>query len=66
LRLVAMYKDLHQNPELGFMEVRTSGIIVNKLNYWRAGSNFISHLLNQMREKASLLIASIENEYHLE
>jgi hippurate hydrolase len=31
LRLVAMYKDLHQNPELGFMEVRTSGIIAKEL-----------------------------------
>src|SRR6187551_1978509 len=30
-RLVEMYKDLHQNPELGFMEVRTSGIIANEL-----------------------------------
>ena len=31
LRLVEIYKDLHQNPELGFMEVRTSGIIANEL-----------------------------------
>lgn len=31
LRLVEMYKDLHQNPELGFMEVRTSGIIAKEL-----------------------------------
>ncbi|MDB5121519.1 MAG: amidohydrolase [Sphingobacteriales bacterium] len=31
LRLVNMYKDLHQNPELGFMEVRTSGIIAKEL-----------------------------------
>jgi amidohydrolase len=31
LRLVDMYKDLHQNPELGFMEVRTSGIIAKEL-----------------------------------
>jgi hippurate hydrolase len=30
-RLVDMYKDLHQNPELGFMEVRTSGIIAKEL-----------------------------------
>ena len=30
-RLVEMYKDLHQNPELGFMEVRTSGIISKEL-----------------------------------
>jgi amidohydrolase len=30
-RLVEMYKDLHQNPELGFMEVRTSGIIAKEL-----------------------------------
>lgn len=31
VRLVDMYKDLHQNPELGFMEVRTSGIIATEL-----------------------------------
>ena len=30
-RLVALFKDLHQNPELGFMEVRTSGIIAKEL-----------------------------------
>ncbi len=29
--LVEIFKDLHQNPELGFMEVRTSGIIANEL-----------------------------------
>jgi hippurate hydrolase len=31
VRLVEMYKDLHQNPELGFMEVRTSAIIAKEL-----------------------------------
>jgi amidohydrolase len=31
LRLVEMYIDLHQNPELGFMEVRTSAIIAKEL-----------------------------------
>jgi len=31
LRLVEMYKDLHQNPELGYLEVRTSGIIAKEL-----------------------------------
>lgn len=31
LRLVKIFKDLHQNPELGFMEVRTSGIIAKEL-----------------------------------
>jgi len=31
LRMVEIYKDLHQNPELGFMEVRTSGIIAKEL-----------------------------------
>jgi hippurate hydrolase len=31
VRLVAMFKDIHQNPELGFMEVRTSGIIEKEL-----------------------------------
>jgi amidohydrolase len=30
-RLVEIYKDLHQNPELGFMEVRTSGIVAKEL-----------------------------------
>lgn len=30
-RLVAVYKDLHQHPELGFMEVRTSAIISKEL-----------------------------------
>jgi amidohydrolase len=31
VRLVDIYKDLHQNPELGFMEVRTSGIVAKEL-----------------------------------
>jgi len=31
LRLVEMFKDIHQNPELGFMEVRTSGIVAKEL-----------------------------------
>jgi amidohydrolase len=30
-RLMDVYKDLHQNPELGFQEVRTSGIIAKEL-----------------------------------
>ena len=30
-RLVEIFKDLHQNPELAFMEVRTSGIIAKEL-----------------------------------
>jgi amidohydrolase len=30
-RLMDIYKDLHQNPELGFQEVRTSGIISREL-----------------------------------
>lgn len=29
--LVEVYKDLHQNPELGFMEKRTSGIVAETL-----------------------------------
>ena len=31
LRLVEIFKDIHQNPELGFMEVRTSAIIAKEL-----------------------------------
>lgn len=30
-RLVEMFKDIHQNPELGFMEVRTAGIVAKEL-----------------------------------
>jgi len=30
-RLTEMYKDIHQNPELGFMETRTAGIVANEL-----------------------------------
>jgi hippurate hydrolase len=31
LRLVGIFKDIHQNPELAFMEVRTSGIVAKQL-----------------------------------
>ena len=30
-RLTAIYKDIHRNPELGFMETRTSGIVAKEL-----------------------------------
>ncbi len=30
-RLVAIFKDIHQNPELGFMEVRTAKIVADAL-----------------------------------
>ena len=30
-RLVKIFKDIHQNPELGFMEVRTAGIVAKEL-----------------------------------
>ncbi len=30
-RLVDIFKDIHQNPELGFMETRTAGIIAKEL-----------------------------------
>lgn len=30
-RLVTIFKDLHQNPELGFMEVRTAAIVAKEL-----------------------------------
>jgi amidohydrolase len=30
-RLLEIFKDIHQNPELGFMEVRTAGIIAKEL-----------------------------------
>jgi len=29
-RLIAIFKDIHKNPELGFMEVRTAGIIASQ------------------------------------
>jgi len=31
LRLVEIFKDIHRNPELGFMETRTSGIVAKEL-----------------------------------
>ena len=30
-KYISMYKDLHQNPELGFKEVRTAGIVAKEL-----------------------------------
>lgn len=30
-RLIEMFKDIHQNPELGFMETRTAGIVAKEL-----------------------------------
>ena len=32
--LVAIRKDLHAHPEIGFEEVRTSGIVAEKLSQW--------------------------------
>ena len=32
--LTAIQRDLHQHPELGFQEVRTSGIVAEKLESW--------------------------------
>ena len=52
------------NPQLKDSSPALLNDVVNKLNYWRAGSNYISHLLNQLKEKASIMIASIEDEYH--
>jgi hippurate hydrolase len=31
-KFTSIFKDIHQHPELGFMEVRTSGIVVKELN----------------------------------
>ena len=31
-RLIEIFKDLHANPELGFMETRTAGIVERELN----------------------------------
>jgi hypothetical protein len=31
LRLTGIFIDIHENPELGFMEVRTSGIVAKEL-----------------------------------
>ena len=52
------------NPQLKDSSPVLLNDVVNNLNYWRAGSNYISHLLNQLKEKALLLIESIEEEYH--
>ena len=30
-RLTTIFKDIHQHPELGFMEVRTAGIVAKEL-----------------------------------
>ena len=30
-RLVTIFKDIHENPELGFMEVRTAAIVAKEL-----------------------------------
>lgn len=32
--LVSIRHDLHQHPEIGFEEVRTSGIVAEKLASW--------------------------------
>jgi hypothetical protein len=40
--------------------------LTNKLNYWATGSTFLIQLLDQLKEKAVLLIEAIKKEYHLE
>jgi hypothetical protein len=37
-RLIGIFKDLHQTPELGFMEVRTAGIVETELRRERSAS----------------------------
>jgi hippurate hydrolase len=32
--LIAIRRDLHAHPEIGFEEVRTSGIVADKLAQW--------------------------------
>ena len=32
--LTAIRRDLHAHPEIGFEEVRTSGIVADKLTQW--------------------------------
>ena len=32
--LIAIRRDLHAHPEIGFEEVRTSGIVAEKLAQW--------------------------------
>jgi metal-dependent amidase/aminoacylase/carboxypeptidase family protein len=32
--LVALRRDLHQHPELGYQEVRTSGVVADRLRHW--------------------------------
>ena len=42
--MVAIYRDLHANPELGFEETRTSKIVAEKLNGRFAMLGFIALL----------------------
>ena len=53
------------NPPLRNTSQELLNDVVNKLNYWRAGSNYINFLLSEMKEKATLLIESIQEDYQL-
>ena len=54
------------NPQLKNESPALLNQIVNKLNYWAAGSTFLMTMLKQQKQKAIELIDMIRKEYNLE
>ena len=54
------------NPQLKNESPALLNQIVNKLNYWAAGSTFLMSMLKQQKQKAIELIDMIRKEYNLE
>ncbi|TAL46069.1 MAG: hypothetical protein EPN92_06695 [Chitinophagaceae bacterium] len=58
-------KGLEGNPQLKDDSPSLLNDFANKLNYWAVGSTFLLQMLEQLKEKAILLMKLIQNEYHL-
>ena len=53
------------NPQLKENPPTVLNETINKLNYWATSSTLLRQFLEQLKEKAAILIELIQKEYHL-